>query len=92
MIKYRTYKPRLLAKTITVRIPASAEHEGLFAVTVKLRWTCPECGELRGETFKTISFDGSRRLGCDGWINPCGHTDYYSNVRKEAWGNGLNGR
>ena len=34
--------------------------------------------------YRTLSFDGSRRLGCDGWHNPCGHVDSYADVRKEA--------
>lgn len=30
-----------------------------------------------------ISYDGSRRLACDGWTNPCGHVDTYAAVRVE---------
>ena len=44
------------------------------------------CGKL----FRIISWDGSRRVECDGWINPCGHIDHYSTVRREAKKNGLN--
>lgn len=69
----------------TVIIPAIEQHEGLFSTTVTLKWVCPKCGGPRGEPFKTVSYDGSRRLyNVDGWKNPCGHIDYYSDLRKEA--------
>ena len=67
-----------------MKIPGSAEHNGLSSVRVTLLWECPQCGGPRGEVFRTVSYDGSRRLGCDGWKNPCGHTDYYADVRREA--------
>ncbi len=54
------------------------------AMTVTLKWTCPVCGGPRGEPFPSFSYDGSRRLCCDGWINPCGHVDKYDDVRAEA--------
>lgn len=78
--------------TRTVTIPACREHEGFpgYAVNVVLEWLCPQCGAPRGEPEPTISYDGSRRLGVDGWQNPCGHIDYYSDVRLEARTNGLN--
>ena len=44
--------------------------------------TAAKPGRLRA----AISYDGSRRLNCDGWSNPCGHVDYYSAVRAEAEG------
>ncbi|MET4706705.1 hypothetical protein [Endozoicomonas lisbonensis] len=71
-------------KTKRVTIPACEEHCGQMAVNVELEWKCPACGGPRGEVYQTLSFDGSRRLGCDGWVNPCGHVDKYSAVRKEA--------
>lgn len=69
---------------MTVIIPATQEHQGFHAVEVTLVWRCPSCGGPRGEPYETISYDGSRRLGCHGWDNPCGHVDYYRDVRKEA--------
>lgn len=57
---------------------------------VVLEWVCPQCGDMRGEPRPAISYDGSRRLGVDGWSNPCGHIDYYSEIRKEVRANGLN--
>ena len=69
---------------VTVEIPACAEHNGFHSVRVTLLWECPQCGGPRGEVFRTISYDGSRRLGCDGWKNPCGHVDYYADLRREA--------
>jgi hypothetical protein len=59
-------------------------HEGMHSLTVTLPWICPHCGGPRGEVFDTISWDGSRRLGCHGWTNPCGYVDGYSSVRREA--------
>lgn len=70
--------------TRTVQIPRCAEHDGWHSMTVTLAWTCPRCGGPRGEVFRTISYDGSRRLSCDGWKNPCGHIDFYADVRREA--------
>ena len=65
-----------------VTIPAMREHEGFHSVTLRVYWNCPVCGEKRGEIIESvISWDGSRRLYCNGWNNPCGHEDYYINVR-----------
>ena len=72
------------AVTRAVEIPSCDQHEGLHSVRVELRWACPTCGGPRGEPFRTISYDGSRRLGVDGWKNPCGHVDLYEAVRREA--------
>lgn len=74
----------------TVRIPACENHRGFRQVEIKLTWICPVCGGPRGEIRKAFSFDGSLRLVCDGWLNPCGHVDKYEAVRKEARENGLN--
>jgi hypothetical protein len=74
----------LIAPVKTVIIPGSDEHAGLYAIKVTVVWECPVCGGPRGEVFPTISYDGSRRLGCDGWRNPCGHIDKYADVRREA--------
>ena len=70
----------------TITIPSISEHGGYEwnLVTITLDWNCPVCGGPRGEVFRTISYDGSRRLACDGWRNPCGHVDSYAAVRKEA--------
>lgn len=65
-----------------VTIPASAEHEGIFAITVRLPWTCIHCGGPRGVPASSLSYDGSRRLHVDGWSNPCGHVETYSQVRE----------
>jgi len=75
-----------------VVIPRMAEHGGYpgNAVTVRLRWVCPICGQKRGEPFTYLSYDGSRRLPASSWVNPCGHTDHYAAVREEAATNGLN--
>lgn len=68
----------------TVTIPARAQHEGLFSVTLTMPWVCLHCGGPRGEPFETLSYDGSRRLRVHGWTNPCGHIEKYSAVRA-AW-------
>ena len=67
-----------------VEIPSCDAHEGYHSTRVRLLWTCPTCNGPRGEPYATISYDGSRRLWCDGWKNPCGHVDTYAEVRKEA--------
>ena len=73
-----------MSTTRTVHIPGSDQHAGLFLTAVTVVWECPACGGPRGDVARTISYDGSRRLGCDGWSNPCGHIDTYSSVRREA--------
>lgn len=67
-----------------VTIPASKHHAGMDLVTLVISDVCPTCGGPRGRKFGTHSFDGSRRLNCDGWNNPCGHVDTYENVRIEG--------
>ncbi len=69
-----------------VTIPITRNHEGFTGNlrTFVISDNCPVCGGPRGQTYSTISYDGSRRLHCDGWKNPCGHVDYYSDVIKEA--------
>ena len=74
----------------TVLIPAGENHQGFLKTSVRLYWVCPECNHPRGEIFPALSFDGSLRLEVDGWINPCGHVDKYSQVRVEAAENFLN--
>jgi hypothetical protein len=74
----------------TVIIPGCVHHEGHYYMKARVKWICPKCGGPRGQIKKAFSFDGSRRLICDGWINPCGHVDKYDSVRKEAISNGLN--
>ena len=69
-----------------VRIPGSTDHAGQHLITVTVRWVCPACRGPRGTVMPAVSYDGSRQLGCDGWTNPCGHIDYYADVRREAHG------
>lgn len=71
-------------ETRSVQIPACEDHDGRASITVTLPWVCPSCGGPRGEIKRVFSYDGSRRLACDGWDNPCGYVDYYSAVRREA--------
>ncbi|SCK55308.1 hypothetical protein VAR608DRAFT_5693 [Variovorax sp. HW608] len=71
----------MAGNTRTVTIPACEMHEGFSALTLTLNWRCLHCGGRRGEPFDTVSFDGSLRLACHGWANPCGHVEKYSEVR-----------
>ena len=71
---------------LTVQIPGSTDHAGHHLITITLQWMCPVCDGPRGEVFRTISYDGSRRLSCDGWRNPYGHGDLYGAVRQSAAG------
>lgn len=73
-----------------VIIPECEMHEGIYKVQVYLNWRCPVCGSPRGEVENVFSYDGSRRLHVNGWVNGCGHVDTYHKVRKEAKINGLN--
>lgn len=69
-----------------VTIPKIREHAGYVGnlITLEISDKCPDCGDPRGEIFGTHSYDGSRRLNVDGWRNPCGHVDLYSDVRNEG--------
>jgi hypothetical protein len=67
-----------------VEIPDRTEHFGLYSAKYEIADTCPRCGGPRGKPFKVYSYDGSRRMTGDGWMNPCGHVDKYSEVRKEG--------
>lgn len=73
--------------TRTVTIPSCDQHAGFSfnVVTLTLQWACPTCDGPRGEPYLTRSYDGSCCLqGIHGWQNPCGHVDYYGDVREEA--------
>lgn len=69
-----------------VTIPALKQHEGIPSalITLKISHNCPKCGKKRGKIYGTHSYDGSRRLNCDGWTNPCGHVDSHEDIRKEG--------
>ena len=73
-----------ISSIMIVTIPSSSTHGGFGLVTLEISDNCPTCGEKRGEIFATHSYDGSRRLNCDGWNNPCGHIDKYSDIRQEG--------
>jgi hypothetical protein len=75
----------------TVTIPGCVNHAGYHAVTVTLPWVCATCGGPRGEPEKALSYDGSRRLNVNGWVNACGHQDPYTLVRIEAGVNTCSG-
>lgn len=68
---------------MVVTIPACDEHLGNMSMTVEISDFCPVCGGKRGTPEHGFSYDGSRRLAVDVWENPCGHVDYYKNVRAE---------
>ena len=74
----------------TVHIPSCDNHEGIYAIDVRLRWRCPVCGKPRGKITRGRSYDGSLCLDVDTWVNSCGHVDKYADVRHEAVANGLN--
>jgi len=68
-----------------VTIPNCKEHDGSSEclVTIEIDDFCPVCGAKRGTPTKGFSYDGSKRLTCETWINPCGHIDVYTEVTKE---------
>lgn len=70
-----------------VEIPLIKQHEGstLNVGKIEISDFCPKCGQPRSkDIYRTRSYDGSRWVECDGWKNPCGHTDYYEDCIKEA--------
>lgn len=69
-----------------VTIPKIAEHEGLPTnlITLEIIDRCPWCGMPRGKPYKAFSYDGSRKIECDAWINSCGHIDLYKKVVVEG--------
>ena len=71
-------------ETKTVYIPRIPEHNTYDGIAVTVNWVCPKCGGPRGDVTKVRSYDGSRILYCDGWVNPCGHIDQYADVVSEA--------
>lgn len=69
-----------------VNVPVIPSHDGCCWWVRPLRISdfCPRCGGERGKPFKGMSYDGSRRVVCDQWNNPCGHVDKYTEVVAEA--------
>ena len=74
-------------KYMFVNIPIVSEHRGMQWQVKRIRISafCPKCGQPRGKVFShnMKSYDGSLWVVCDGWRNPCGHIDMYSDIRKE---------
>ncbi len=81
-----------MSESRTIVIPGCAEHAGLFSVHLTVPWVCMHCGGPRGEPYKGLSYDGSRRLAVDCWKNPCGHSETYAELRKHAAGQPLEWR
>ncbi|MCF6467381.1 hypothetical protein FAF44_02990 [Nonomuraea sp. MG754425] len=52
--------------------------------TVTISAYCPVCGELRGTPRNLNQCDDGAHYSSDVWTNPCGHTDMYADVVKEA--------
>lgn len=80
------------ADTVIVTIPAMDNHGDytVNSVTVRLAVNCPVCGATRTGFRKALSYDGSRRMEADTWVNGCGHHAFYSGAREEAQASGLN--
>jgi hypothetical protein len=88
-MKKHTTTPQQDSGIMTVSIPRIEQHEGYPGniITIEISNKCPICGGKRGEPHKVLSYDGSRRLEVDGWINSCGHIDKYESVRQEYLNN-----
>lgn len=72
---------------MVVLIPKVAEHAGYDGNLIKVEISdlCPICkGPRAARAWKGISYDGSRRLNVDCWMNACGHIDKYADVMKEG--------
>lgn len=69
----------------TVRIPTAELVNGWRQVlTVEVDWICPVCDGPRGDATPAIAYDGRHQMHVDGWANPCGHIDMYSDVELEG--------
>lgn len=67
-----------------VTIPDARSPKTARTTRVEIADDCPRCGGPRGETSRTVTYDGSTRLHVDGWANGCGHVDRYVAVAREA--------
>lgn len=52
--------------------------------TVTISVACPRCGGPRGPQRELRSHDDGAYYTVDVWDNPCGHTDMYTDVLREA--------
>lgn len=79
-------KPVRELLTMTVRVAdrrsSPVGHATIRTVTILAE--CPRCGGKRGEPYNHNFHDDGEWLSCDRWTNPCGHTDMYTDVLKEA--------
>lgn len=71
--------------TMVVEVPACEDHGGLESVKVRISAFCPKCGIPRAaRRWRGPSWNGSRQLTVDCWVNHCNHDDLYAAVRHEA--------
>ena len=68
-----------------IRIPATARYSGFLVLEAAVPWFCIHCCAERGEPVDGFDYDGSRPLAVTKWLNACGHTNTYEDVR--AWVN-----
>lgn len=71
---------------MVVTIPKIAQHDGYEGnlITISIDDKCPKCGAKRGtKIWSGFSYDGSRRLSVDCWLNECSHIDKYEDVMLE---------
>ncbi|PNG28536.1 hypothetical protein A1395_28930 [Pseudomonas protegens] len=76
-------KDEVMPEERTVTIPAREQHAGQASITVTLPWIYQQCDGPGGEPYSAISWDGSLQLAVHSWINPCGHVEKYSQVRRD---------
>lgn len=76
--------------TMTVRIrdraaesPWGSGPTSPIVRTVTISDMCP-CGGPRGEARNLNQYDDGVHYSVDVWTNPCGHTDMYADVVREA--------
>lgn len=62
----------------------SPSFRGVELRTVEILPVCPICGELRGDIGSGRFHEWGEFYEVSVWTNPCGHTDSYSDVLREA--------
>jgi hypothetical protein len=67
---------------VRIRIPASTEHAGIYAIHADVPWHCISCARREANLFNGRSYDGSRALSVTQWKNPCDQIETYVAIRQ----------
>lgn len=87
----KNYKPiKLDDNHYRVIITSNLDHIGYNPVIVTLEWSCPHCGQRRGEPTIGLYESEERSFAISEWENPCGHSEKLINIINESHQNGFN--